>query len=180
MAINQRRIFQWNDKKGIHSEGDYVLYWMQIHRRIHHNFALEHAVAYANQVDKPLLIFEALKSDYPWGSDRIHQFIMEGMKENATVIREGGFNHFCYLEKEHGQGKGLVRELANRACALITDDFPVFVVRKHNEHLGLWLSHTFYISGRKWNHSVANFSKSSLFCISISAFDAEKLCGSFS
>ena len=59
-------------------DGEYVLYWMQIHRRMHSNFALQYAVGWANQLDRPLLIVEALRPEYPWASPRMHSFILEG------------------------------------------------------------------------------------------------------
>ena len=135
MTINQKRLFSWNDRQP-NLKGDYVLYWMQIYRRIQYNFALEEAINFANQLGKPLLIYEGLQCDYPWSCDRFHHFLMEGMHENATDLRNGGFNYHPYLESEPGEGKGLVRALSERACVLITDHFPVFIIRKHNEYLG--------------------------------------------
>lgn len=135
MTINQKRIFKWNPHPP-NLEGEYVLYWMQINRRIQYNFALEYAVASADQYGKPLLIYEALKSNYPWASDRFHQFIIEGMMENRFALTEGRFNVYTYLEQKPGDGKGLVQALCKNACLIVTDDFPVFVIQEHNEQLG--------------------------------------------
>src|SRR5579862_800752 len=54
--------------------GQYVLYWMTAFRRLRANFALEHAVACAMACERPLVILEALRCDYPWASDRLHGF----------------------------------------------------------------------------------------------------------
>ena len=54
-----------NDKP-INEVGEYVLYWMQINKRFEYNFALEYAVAWANKLNKPLLIYEGLNIDYTW------------------------------------------------------------------------------------------------------------------
>ena len=48
------------NNKPINKNGEYVLYWMQINRRFEYNFALEYAVAWANKLNKPLLIYEDL------------------------------------------------------------------------------------------------------------------------
>ena len=61
------------------ASGRYVLYWMQQQRRLHHNFALQHAVYQANQLGVPLLIYEALRVDYPFAADRHHGFALASM-----------------------------------------------------------------------------------------------------
>ena len=133
--INSYRRFNRNDKEA-NTDGEYVLYWMQTNRRFQYNYALEYAVAWANKLDKPLLIYEGLNIDYPWASDRLHTFIMQGMKENLENAKSKNLNFFSYIEPESGAGKGLLYELAEKACAVISDEFPVFIIRKHNESVG--------------------------------------------
>ena len=60
---------------------DYVLYWIINFKRTSYNFALERAVEIANELSKPLLIFEPLILDYPMSSVRFHKFFLEGMKD---------------------------------------------------------------------------------------------------
>lgn len=133
--INSYRKFSRNSKE-VNKDGDYVLYWMQINRRLHYNYALEYAIAWANKLDKPLLIYEGLNADYPWASDRFHTFIMEGMNENLIEAKESGANLFSYVEPESGDGKGLLYSLAEKACCVISDEYPVFIIRNHNEKVG--------------------------------------------
>jgi len=133
--INSNRVFPRNQKDP-NREGDYVLYWMQINRRFHYNYALEYAVGWANKLNKPLLIYEGLNCDYPWASDRIHHFMMEGMEENLQYAKEKGLNYHAYLEDEPGAGKGLLYQLADGACCVISDEYPVFIIREHNEKVG--------------------------------------------
>lgn len=130
--INSYRKFTRNSKE-TNLKGEYVLYWMQTNRRFEYNYALEYAVAWANKLDKPLLIYEGLNVDYPWACDRFHTFLMQGMKENLDVARSRALNFFSYLEPESGAGKGLLYALAENACAVISDEFPVFIIRKHND-----------------------------------------------
>ncbi|MEL7835069.1 hypothetical protein [Fodinibius sp. Rm-B-1B1-1] len=130
--INSKRVFKRNEKEP-HPDGDYVLYWMQINRRFQYNYALEYAVGWANKLGKPLLIYEGLKSDYPWASDRFHHFLMEGMQENRAIAKEKDLNYYSYVEDGSGTGSELFYELADKACTIISDEFPVYIIRKHNE-----------------------------------------------
>ena len=110
-------------------EGDYVLYWMIAFRRTQWNFALERAVEWANELGKPLVIFEPLRTGYRWASDRLHRFIIDGMADNAARIaaaRNKGVIYFPYVEPAADAGKGLLAALAERACVIVTDDYPAF------------------------------------------------------
>jgi len=130
--INSYRVFHRNSAE-VNLYGDYVVYWMQINRRFHYNYALEYAVGWANKLDKPLLIYEGLNCDYPWACDRIHTFMMQGMKENLDYALENKINYYSYLEDEPGAGKGLLYRLAENACCIISDEYPVYIIRDHNE-----------------------------------------------
>jgi deoxyribodipyrimidine photo-lyase len=110
----------------VDSAGDYVLYWMISFRRAHYNFSLQRAVEWAKKLKKPLLILEALRCDYPWASDRLHRFVVEGMASNAEAFDRKDVLYYPYLEPQHGAGKGLLRELASRASVVVSDDFPCF------------------------------------------------------
>ncbi|MEO1023146.1 MAG: hypothetical protein AAFW89_11440 [Bacteroidota bacterium] len=137
--INSYRTFTRNSNEP-NPDGEYVLYWMQINRRLHYNYALEYAVAWANKLNKPLLIYEALSVDYPWASDRFHKFIMQGMKENLEQCAQQGVSIFTYIEPTSGGGKGLFYQLADRACTIISDEYPVYIIKQHNERVAPRLS----------------------------------------
>ncbi len=132
--INSYRKFSRNDNDP-NKDGDYVLYWMQINRRFQYNYALEYAVAWANKLGKPLLIYEGLSIEYPWACDRFHTFIMQGMKENLDYTDSNNFNYYSFVESEIGEGKGLFYRLAENACTVISDEYPVFIIKKHNERV---------------------------------------------
>lgn len=117
-------------------DGDYVLYWMQINRRLHYNFALEYAVAYANKLSLPLVILEGLACDYPWATVRTTTFIMEGMAEHARQLQNtASVTYIPYPEQRKGSYKKLVADLCKRASILISDEYPVFIMRERNEQL---------------------------------------------
>ena len=110
----------------VHEKGDYVLYWMTAFRRTRWNFSLQHAVDWANRLAKPLLVFEALRIGYPWASDRFHRFVIDGMADNAEILKKIGVSYYPYLEPSPDADKGLLAALAEKACLVVTDDFPAF------------------------------------------------------
>lgn len=106
--------------------GDYVLYWMIANRRTRWNFSLERARDWALELKKPLMIFEALRAGYPWASDRLHAFVVQGMAENQRRLSDAAVTYYPYLEPEPGAGSGLLAELAKHAAVVVSDDFPCF------------------------------------------------------
>ena len=132
--FNSHRVFKRNQIDPV-PEGDYVLYWMQINRRFHYNYALEYAVDRANKLEKPLLIFEAFSCDYPWATDRSHTFMMQGMKEHFDDAESQGLNYVSFVEMQPGQYKKLLMSLSSGASLLVTDEYPVFIMKERNETL---------------------------------------------
>jgi deoxyribodipyrimidine photo-lyase len=59
-AVPEIRIRTLNDAR-VAANGDFVLYWMVANRRSTWNFSLQRAIEYAEQLQKPLLIVEALR-----------------------------------------------------------------------------------------------------------------------
>ncbi|MEM1022685.1 MAG: deoxyribodipyrimidine photolyase [Myxococcota bacterium] len=125
MSVPAHRILSVNDAP-IRPDGHYVLYWMTAYRRTRHNFALQRAVELAVELGRPVLVLEALRAGYQYASDRLHRFVIDGMVDNARACRAHGVAYHPYLEPRHGDAKTLLRDFAERACAVVTDDFPVF------------------------------------------------------
>ena len=124
-AVPAIRIRKQNEQT-VRAGRDYVLYWMIANRRLSYNFALDRALEYCESLQKPLLIFEALRIDYQWASDRLHRFVLDGMAENARECQELQLRYFAYVEPVPGAGKGLLAAFAERACVIVTDEFPCF------------------------------------------------------
>ena len=118
------------NKGTLNTNGDYVLYWMIAQRRLTWNFALQRAIERCIALEKPLLIFEPLRLDYPWASERIHQFIIQGMRDNEEVANTHGVTYFPYVEPTLGAGKGLLKTLCERACLVVTDEYPCYFIPK--------------------------------------------------
>jgi deoxyribodipyrimidine photo-lyase len=124
-SVPEIRIRSGNSLPVLQSK-DFVLYWMTASRRTTWNFALDRAVEWAEKLRKPLIILEALRCGYPWASDRMHRFVLDGMAENACRFEGTDVLYYPYLELAPNAGKGLLAALASRACIVVTDDFPCF------------------------------------------------------
>jgi deoxyribodipyrimidine photo-lyase len=123
--VPRSRIFSKNGA-AIRGEGEYVLYWMIATRRTRWNFAIDRAAEWALELGKPLLVLEALRCDYRWASDRVHRFVIDGMRDNAAALQGSGVGYYPYVEPTKGAGKGLLSALAERAAVVVTDEFPCF------------------------------------------------------
>ena len=108
--------------------GEYVLYWCTMYCRLTHNHALDAALDWAKRLKKPLIVYEGLKLNAPWASARFHQFILEGMRDNAAEAKRVGAIYWPFVETPDQPGRGLVRKLCEKACLLVTDDYPQYIV----------------------------------------------------
>jgi deoxyribodipyrimidine photo-lyase len=107
-------------------DGQFVVYWMTACRRLSSNFALQRAAELARACQKPLLIVEALRLDYPWANRRLHAFVLQGMHDNSEHAARYGHCYVPFFETQAGQGSGMIAWLASQAVAIVTDDFPCF------------------------------------------------------
>ncbi len=84
--IQDARIQHLNDKEV--RDGSYVLYWMQSSQRTEYNHALEYAVQRANDLEQRLLVCFGLMDDYPEANARHYTFMLEGLQEVETSLKE--------------------------------------------------------------------------------------------
>jgi deoxyribodipyrimidine photo-lyase len=124
-SIPDLRIVSVNDVP-VQSDGDYVLYWMTAFRRTGWNFSLQRAVEWAATLQKPLVVLEAIRCDYPLACDRFHDFMLSGMNANRQGFEGKPVYYYPFVETCKGQGKGLISALGNRACVVVTDSYPCF------------------------------------------------------
>ena len=113
--------------------GRYVLYWMVASRRPRWSFALQQAAERADALGQPLVILEALRVGYPWASDRLHRFILDGMRAHEAYFRGKNVVYLPYLEPERGAGRGLLKALADDASLVVSDDYPCFFIPRMQE-----------------------------------------------
>jgi len=100
----------------------HVVYWMVATRRVRDNFGLQRAAERARDLGKPLVVFEALRDDYPWRSERFDRFVVDGMRENAARCARAGVTYLPYV----GGDDSLLARLAGDAALVVTDDYPCF------------------------------------------------------
>ena len=137
--IPELRLETLNDRP-VRRGGDFVLYWMIAYRRATWNFALQRAVEHAKDLNKPLVVLEALRVGYHWAGDRLHRFVLDGMADNARTFEAAGVLYYPYVEPTLGAGKGLLAALAARACVVVTDNFPCFFLPRMVRAAALELS----------------------------------------
>lgn len=133
MRINER-VIQLNDRP-VNTNARYVLYWMQMYKRVDNNHSLIYAIRRANELRLPLVVYEGLKYYYPWASDRIHTFILEGVDEKRREFEQLGIRYVFYLQKDADAPKNTVAALAKDAALIVTDDYPCFIIPQHNRRV---------------------------------------------
>ncbi|MAT48653.1 MAG: deoxyribodipyrimidine photolyase [Euryarchaeota archaeon] len=123
--ISPLRIRQMNSKN-INLDGDFVLYCMISTRRLKWNFSLKYAVEMARKLDKPLLVVESLNMNHKWASDRIHNFVINGMLDNRIDFENTSITYIPFVETKSNQGKGLLQNLSDFSALVVIDDFPTY------------------------------------------------------
>ena len=84
--IQNERISKLNQKRI--SSGSYVLYWMQASQRSRCNHSLEFAIREANDHNEPILVYFGLTERYPEANERHYRFMLEGLKEVQSSLRQ--------------------------------------------------------------------------------------------
>jgi hypothetical protein len=96
--------------------------------RASENHALERALLSAHRLQKPLVVYHGLSARYAHASDRIHHFILEGEADLAAAIEARGATFVHHVEGAPSRERPLDL-LVERACLVVTDDFPTYDVR---------------------------------------------------
>ncbi len=121
------------------SSGEFVLYWMQVTHRAHDNQALNFAVEQANALGVPVVVYHGLRPDYPWASDRLHTFILEGVRDLTAAFAERGIAYGFYLDQggpdDPGGRESPLVALARRSRLVVTDWFPTFIMPRQLKRL---------------------------------------------
>jgi deoxyribodipyrimidine photo-lyase len=112
------------------SEAKYVLYWVQRNRRVGWNHSLVYAAELANSAGLPLLVYEGLNCTYPYASDRLHTFILEGVPDTEARLRKLGIGYLFHLRRKRSDPDDVLDRLAQDAAAVVTDDYPIFEASK--------------------------------------------------
>ncbi len=123
----------------------YVLYWAQMNRRTEYNHALAHAIELANERSLPVLFYEGLTCAYPYASDRLHVFILEGVADTAAALKKQGVGYVFYPRRRRSDPDDILYRLAREAAAVVTDDYPTFIARQHNQRVPARLDIPYFV-----------------------------------
>ena len=104
--------------------GDYVLYWMASTQRFEENWALRYATLEADRLGLPLLIHHGLDPTYPYASDRVHTFVLQGARELAARAAALGLTYRFALRRARDDDRRVVDRIASRAALVVTDLYP--------------------------------------------------------
>ncbi len=115
--------------------GKYVVYWAPANRRVDGNHGLLYAAEMANRCNLPVLYYEPLTFEHKYANDRLHTFMLEGAPENAKRARKAGLGYLCFLRRKPADPEDAIFDLAKDAAAIVTDDYPVYVVDDHNRDM---------------------------------------------
>ncbi len=99
------------------ARGDYVLYWMQQSQRAEHNPALDLAIGQANRLKLPVLVAVGITAAYPEANWRHFRFMIEGLRDTATRLRQKGIGMVVRL----GDPPTVALELGGRAALIVCD-----------------------------------------------------------
>lgn len=115
----------------VRKDGAYVLYWMTMFRRARSNFALQRALEWGEKLKRPVVVLETLKVDYPYASERLHAFLLQGMADNQRRFQGTKVLHHPFVATTPGGDEGIVAAFAKRACVVVADDWPAFFLPKY-------------------------------------------------
>ncbi len=104
--------------------GEFVVYWMRTAARGHENPALDVARVAAAALEIPVLVYHAVSERYPYASDRLHAFALQGAVDVAHELAELGVVYALHVERPGHRGPHL-RQLAERAALVVTEELPV-------------------------------------------------------
>ena len=105
----------------ISAPGEFVLYWMHNALRAHENPALDVAICLARQNGLPLLVYHGLSEEYPFASDRLHAFMLQGHRDAQRELSDRGIAAAFHLQRNGKRGPYL-RNLTRAAAVLVTEE----------------------------------------------------------
>ncbi len=144
MPVEPERISKLNSNED-RPDAEYVLYWAQMNRRVDANHGLLYAVELANKYKLPVLFYEGLTCTYEYANDRLHTFILEAVPETARRLAKAGIGYVFYLRRTKASRNDVLYELARKAAAVVTDDYPTFIARTHNSRVPAKLDVAYYV-----------------------------------
>lgn len=144
MSVQPERIRKLNGAE-VRKGAKYVLYWAQMNRRVDANHGLLYACELAGTLGVPVLFYEGLTCTYQYANDRLHTFVLEGVPETARRLEKAGIGYVFYLRPKKDSPNDILYRLAKDAAAVVSDDYPTFIARRHNASVPAKLDIPYYV-----------------------------------
>ncbi|NPV88418.1 deoxyribodipyrimidine photolyase [Coprothermobacteraceae bacterium] len=109
--VRPHRVHQLNEAP-LRNDGHYVLYVMEASQRSIHNYALEVAVWWANQLRKPLLVFCGVSGLFEFPNSRRLRFMLEGLVDVNENLKQRGIRLLVSKASPYEGAKGLSQQAA--------------------------------------------------------------------
>ncbi|CAM4103911.1 deoxyribodipyrimidine photo-lyase [Corallococcus sp. ZKHCc1 1396] len=131
LAVDSARIQVVKEVPFPSGQRDFVLYWCMVNHRWEENHALDVAIALGNHLGLPVVVYQALRPDYPYASDRLHAWALEGMADMAKGCAARGLPYWLELPRTTKEHVPRLAKLGRRAAAVVSDLFPTFIIPGH-------------------------------------------------
>lgn len=105
-----------------------VVVWLRTALRAWENPALDVGIGVANELQRPLVVVQALSERYRHASDRHHWFILQGARDLSSALAGRGIRYVLHVDRP-GHRTRWWTELLERAAVLVTDDLPIAPLR---------------------------------------------------
>lgn len=131
LDVDSARIQVVNEAPLPSGQRDFVLYWCMVNHRAEENHALDAALALGNHLGLPVVVYQALRPDYPYASERLHAWALEGMEDMARGCAARGLPYWLELPRTKKEHVPRIAKLGRRAAAVVSDLFPTYIIPGH-------------------------------------------------
>jgi photolyase PhrII len=104
--------------------GRYVMCWLRTAVRADDNPAIDVALSVAAQLGLPCFVYHAVDERYPYASDRLHTFALEGASDLQRDLQRRGVGAVFHVARPGHRGAHL-QTLATGAAVVVADFMPV-------------------------------------------------------
>lgn len=126
----QKEQIKYLNKQSI-KDRHFVVYWMQSSQRTEYNHALEYAITRANDLEKPLLVYFGVTSEYKEANLRHYQFMIEGLKEVKEELKK---RHIKMVVVHVSPEEGAIT-MSREAASMVVDRGYLRIERKWREEV---------------------------------------------
>ena len=113
------------DGATIDPHGRCIIYWMRRAQRAYENPALEAAIALANAIAKPVVVFFALRTHHPYATARHFTFMLEGLADTAARLERRRVVIVLVLR---------LRQIAEQFSPRVGGERRAFLLRVRGDH----------------------------------------------